>query len=299
MTKVERDGAFTPPEVEIVQGKRGVEMLVALAFVVSVLASIALAVAFVLGGQPQIEGALLFVILTGIGVGMVAWGKYLVPQGPYSQQREVLKSEIAERQAFLASLDRGQRQMGRRPFLMKLMGASIGVFGLVNLFPFLRSLGPQPKKALYTTPWKKGAQLVDANGGVVTVNTLEVGGMVTVFPSYDVGGAISQTVLIRVANTDITTRPGRETWGPQGYLAFSKICTHAGCPVGLYQELTQQLLCPCHQSLFDVLTGANPVFGPAPRPLPQLPLYVDSSGYIRAQAGYDEPVGPGFWERGA
>ena len=96
----------------------------------------------------------------------------------------------------------------------------------------------------------------------------------------------------------ITTKPGRETWGPAGYVAYSKVCTHAGCPVGLYEQLTQQLLCPCHQSLFNVREGAQPIFGPAPRPLAQLPLYVDGAGYLRAQTGYDEPIGPGFWERG-
>ena len=90
------------------------------------------------------------------------------------------------------------------------------------------------------------------------------------------------------------------SWGPEGYLAFSKVCTHAGCPVALYQKALDELLCPCHQSIFEVGPGrpATPVFGPAPRPLPQLPLYVDSKGYLRAQNRYDEPVGPGFWERG-
>jgi ubiquinol-cytochrome c reductase iron-sulfur subunit len=80
-------------------------------------------------------------------------------------------------------------------------------------------------------------------------------------------------------------------------VAYSKVCTHAGCPVDLYQEQLYQLLCPCHQSLFDVLKGAQPVFGPAPRPLPQLPLKIDEAGYLVASAGYDQPIGPGFWER--
>ena len=286
-------------EIPIVDGHRGIELAVAMCFVVAVLATIGLGVTFWYGGQPQIEGVLLFVTLGGIGLGMVAWGKYLVPQGPYVQERETLKSEILERQAFLESLERGQRQVGRRPFLGKLMGASIGLFGLINLFPFLRSLGPQPKKALYITTWKPGSLVVGPDGSTVNINTLEIGGALTVFPSDDVGGAISQTMLVRVSNSSWTTRKGRETWGPNGYLAYSKVCTHAGCPVGLYQELTQQLLCPCHQSLFDVLNGATPVFGPAPRPLPQLPLYFDASGNLHAQSGYDEPVGPGFWERGA
>src|SRR5262249_41267870 len=153
----------------------------------------------------------------------------------------------------------------------------------------LRSLGPLPKKLLYTTTWRKGSYLTMVDGTHVNVNTLAVGGIATVFPENDLGGALSQTVLVRIQeNGDIVTRPGRETWGPHGYLAFPKVCTHAGCPVGLYEELTQQLLCPCHQSLFDVRIGAEPVFGPAPRPLAQLPLYVDSEGNLRAQAGYDE-----------
>lgn len=279
-----------------------VERLIAISFILSVLATIGLGVTYWLGGQPQVEGALLFVALGGIGVGIVAWGKYLVPQGPYVQERHELRSDDVEREAMHASLSRGLNQVQRRSFLLRLLGASVGAFGLINLFPFLRSLGPVPGKSLFLTDWKAGSRLVTASGRVVTVNDLEVGGVLTVFPEgweNTPMNAIDQVVLVRPATTDLVTRPGRETWGPQGYLAFSKVCTHAGCPVGLYQELTQQLLCPCHQSLFDVLTGATNVFGPAPRPLPQLPLYVDSEGVLRAQAGFDEPVGPGFWERGA
>jgi ubiquinol-cytochrome c reductase iron-sulfur subunit len=98
---------------------------------------------------------------------------------------------------------------------------------------------------------------------------------------------------------NIVTAAGRETWSPLGYMAFSKVCTHAGCPIGLYQQQTHQLLCPCHQSLFDVGPGkaAQPVFGPAPRPLPQLPLYIDADGFLRAQKPYNQPVGPSFWWR--
>jgi len=104
-------------------------------------------------------------------------------------------------------------------------------------------------------------------------------------------------VLIRISTSDFTTRPGRETWGPSGYVAYSKLCTHLGCPVGLYEQQLEQLVCPCHQSMFDVTNGCEPNFGPAPRPLPQLPIYVDGRGLIRAQSDYLEPVGPGFWER--
>lgn len=279
------------------QVERRYERIVGVSFAISLLASIALGVVFWQGGQTQAEGALLFVVLGGLGFGIVAWGKYLVPQGPYVQEREDLRSSTDEKQAFAESLERGESLLLRRSFLVKLLGGAVGAFGIITLFPFIRSLGPQPKKMLYVTNWKKGSFLVRPDGSKVHVSDLEVGGVLTVFPEGHVGGAISQTILIRPAFQDIVTKPGRETWGPQGYLAYSKVCTHAGCPVGLYQELTQQLLCPCHQSLFDVLSGANPVFGPAPRPLPQLPLAVDSNGYLIAQSGYNEPIGPGFWER--
>jgi ubiquinol-cytochrome c reductase iron-sulfur subunit len=112
-----------------------------------------------------------------------------------------------------------------------------------------------------------------------------------------VGSAVDQTMLIRPQATPFVTKPGRGSWTPDEYVAYSKVCTHAGCPVGLYQEQLKQLLCPCHQSLFNVTEGARPVFGPAPRPLPQLPLMIDDNGFLVAQSGYHEPIGPGFWER--
>lgn len=279
------------------RSERRFEKVIGVSFMISFLASIALGVVFWQGGQTQLEGAFLFVALGGLGFGIVAWGKYLVPQGPYVQDREELQSPSLEKDAFIESLERGENQIQRRSFLVKLLGGSVAAFGVIALFPFIRSLGPQPKKMLYVTNWKKGSALIRSDGSKVKASDLEVGGVLTVFPEGHPGGAISQTILIRPSFQDIVTKKGRESWGPQGYLAYSKVCTHAGCPVGLYQELTQQLLCPCHQSLFDVMTGANPVFGPAPRPLPQLPLMIDSSGYLRAQAGYDEPIGPGFWER--
>jgi ubiquinol-cytochrome c reductase iron-sulfur subunit len=102
---------------------------------------------------------------------------------------------------------------------------------------------------------------------------------------------------MRVEPGLIVPLPGRETWTPDGYVVYSKICTHAGCPVGLYQRETQQLLCPCHQSSFDVLHHAKPVFGPAAAPLPQLPIELGADGFLRATGDFSEPVGPSFWRR--
>jgi ubiquinol-cytochrome c reductase iron-sulfur subunit len=272
---------------------------VAVAFVVGILGFAGFGAAYWQNAHNYFLGGTLAIGMLGVGFGLVAWGKELMPKGPFSEERHPAEPTPEERQRFLQDFGgRGRVAIERRGFLGWLLGAAAGLLGIVAAFPLIRSLGPLPKLSLYTTKWRKGSYVVTADGRRVKVSDVEVGGILTVFPEGDEGSAISQTVLLRVANTNTVTRPGRETWGPQGYLAFSKVCTHAGCPVGLYMEVTQQLLCPCHQSLFDVLDGCEPVFGPAPRPLPQLPLYIDDEGYLRAQAGYDEPIGPGFWERG-
>ena len=177
----------------------------------------------------------------------------------------------------------------------------MGIFGVVSAFPLVRSLGPLPKGILFHTDWAKGTYLVDITGRRVHQDDLAVGSIVTVYPEglqdSDNGQAVDQTVLIRLSNEDFVTQKGRETWGPQGYVAYSKLCTHLGCPVGLYEQELQLLVCPCHQSMFDVTNGAIPNFGPAPRPLPQLPLMFDASGYLQSQSDFNQPVGPGFWER--
>jgi ubiquinol-cytochrome c reductase iron-sulfur subunit len=243
------------------------------------------------------------------------WGKYLLPQGPFEEKRHSMRSSDEERAAMAAVItERGGMVFRRRSVLGGLLGLGGAVMGVVLLFPLLRSLGPRPlppgakdasvDNSLYLTNWHSGAYLVDVNQRRVHVTDVEVGGFMTVFPegfTSDIDMEVDQTMLIRVAgpDTEVVTEPHRAGWGPAGYLAFSKVCTHAGCPVGLFQHQTLQMLCPCHQSLFDVGQGrpANPVFGPAPRPLPQLPLYVDAQGFMRAQAGYNQPVGPSFWER--
>lgn len=237
------------------------------------------------------------VIFFGLGLG--AWGKFLMPQGPFEEPRALMQTTTEEKELFVSDFaSRGKVAIERRGFLGKALGAAAAVLGIVAAFPLVRSLGPLPKHSLYTTKWRKGSYLTDINGRRLKTSDIDVGGVVTVFPQDDVGGALSQTLLLRPQTTDIVTMKGRETWAPQGYIAFSKVCTHAGCPVGLYEQAFEELLCPCHQSMFDIYTGAMPIFGPAPRPLPQLPLYIDRSGHLRAQDGYDEPIGPGFWERG-
>jgi ubiquinol-cytochrome c reductase iron-sulfur subunit len=276
------------------------EMVVAFFLLVGLAGFVAYGGLYWVGGQTQWEGVFMGVGLFGFGFGLSAWGKYLLPQGPFVEERHELAGTEAEREALTAAVvDRGVMVVRRRGFLGTLLGAGAAVMGVVLGFPLIRSLGPTPKKTFDVTSWRPDSHLVDLDGKPVHVTDLQVGGALTVFPKGHEGSSVDQTMLVRAqpAGEQVVTMPGRESWGPEGYVAYSKLCTHAGCPVGLYEQLNQQLLCPCHQSLFNVLTGANPVFGPAPRNLPQLALKLDDQGFLVAQHGYTEPVGPGFWER--
>jgi len=271
------------------------ERRIAILLVCSTLAALGLAGVYIAGGQPQAEGALLGVSLGGIGVALILWARGLSTEGAVIGERGTL-ADPGEQAAVEERLEEVTDEPGRRSVL-KLFWAAGGALGLAAVFP-VRSLGPAPGRALLTTAWRPGSRLVDQDGRPVRIETLQIGGTLTVFPEGTEDAGDSQVVLVRVETDRIRPRRGRETWSPQGYIAYSKICTHVGCPVGLYQSDTHELLCPCHQSTFDVLDGARPRFGPATRSLPQLPLNVDGQGFLTAQGDFDEPVGPGFWNRG-
>jgi ubiquinol-cytochrome c reductase iron-sulfur subunit len=149
-----------------------------------------------------------------------------------------------------------------------------------------------------TSPFRRGTRLVDEQGRPVSVDALQTNGFLTVFPEGDLDDEYAQTALIRLdPNMEFTPVQGREDWTPDRYIAYSKVCTHVGCPVGLYEAQLGTLLCPCHQSTFDVYDGAQPVFGPAAKPLPQLPLAVDDDGNLIAAGPFSDPIGPGFWNQ--
>ena len=296
---LEQDFSHLEPEA---RNPELVERVIAVTFLAGIACLAGFGWAFWINAQPWKLGATLGGGLFFLGVGLVAWGKYLMPRGPFVEERHALANSEEDRNAFAAAIvERGGVVVKRRKVLGGLLGGGMGVFSLVALFPLLRSLGPLPKDTLDHTDWTKGSYVVDQSGRRVQVGDLAVGSIVTVFPegtqNTDRGQAVDQTVLIRLSNEDFTTQKGRETWAPKGYVAYSKLCTHLGCPVGLYEQQLQLLVCPCHQSMFDITNGAIPQFGPAPRPLPQLPLYIDAQGNLRAQRDYHTPVGPGFWER--
>lgn len=265
-----------------------------LALLVSTTASLALAGVYVAGGQPQLEGALLAVSLGAIGAALILWGKKILAGPDDVEPREALPSPVAEVDEAQEAIEEGGERIARRRFLVRLLGAAGGALGVALLFP-IRSLGPSPGRSLLETAWSAGARLVTEDGRPLPADALERGSIVTVFPEGWVGSADAQAVLVRVDSSRLALPEGRDAWAPEGNLCYSKVCTHAGCPVGLYVETEHALRCPCHQSTFDVLTGAEPVSGPAVRPLPQLPLEVDAERYLVASGDFSGPVGASFW----
>ena len=278
------------------------ERIIALILVVAIVMIAGFGAAYWQNWNPWAIGATMGAGLFLLGFGLTAWGKYLMPQGPFVEERHVLASSAEDRDSMAAALvERSAVVVKRRKLLGGLFALGSSIFGIVLIFPLLRSLGPQPGLSLDASDWRKGSLLVDSNGRPVKKGTLVVGGIMTVYPegkqNTTYGQSVDQTVLIRVQDSNLVTARGRESWAPAGYVAYSKMCTHLGCPVGLYEQQLELLVCPCHQSMFNVRNGAVPQFGPAPRPLPQLALYFDASGNLRAQAPYDQALGPGFYER--
>ncbi len=279
--------------------KIGATALAATCFVVGIVGAVSFALVYRNsefltheGIFTQALGASLMVAFLGIGAGLVVWAHSFMP-GEGSEERP-FTVKPGERDEAEAAFREQTEAIGRRSLLGRLLAAAVGATGLAALVP-LRSLGPSPFPPRRHTGWEHGNRLVSEEGKPVAVHEMEFNSILTVFPETRIRDPDSQTVLLRVPPGLLQPEKGREDWSPEGYIAFSKVCTHAGCPVGLYQVESQRLFCPCHQSAFDVLQAAKPLFGPATRPLPQLPLAIDPEGFLIAQDDFHEPVGPGFW----
>jgi ubiquinol-cytochrome c reductase iron-sulfur subunit len=241
-----------------------------------------------------------------IGMGAVHWAKTLMSDTEVIAQRHEMRSEPEDRTDFVETVKEqaALANLGRRTLIKRSLGLSLGLIGLSPLI-LLRDLGPLPKSQLATTDWAKGTRLLtDPGDRPIKPSDLEVGSVAQVLPALPTG--IERTLenigkdavlLIRLRPEDFQLSPERLSWTHEGIIAFSKICSHMGCAVALYEQQTKHLLCPCHQSTFDVTRAAKVIFGPAARPLPQLAITVDAEGYLVAQQPFTEPVGPSFWER--
>jgi len=267
-------------------------LFVFIAFIFAVVGGVGFLLAYWSDSANWVLGGTLAIFLGGFGVALVLSAHWLMPHKEATEEREKLPSPPDERQGVFEEFYSGEVQ--RRSMLRWMVSVVAGIFaaGVISLF---RSLGKSPVPSLLNTVWTRGQRLVTSEGKPVSVNSLDLGSSITVFPEDSVGAENAQTVLIRVNEHYLQLPWGRSNWAPMGYVAYSRVCTHAGCPVGLFEADTDLLLCPCHQSTFDVLRAACPTSGPAARPLPQLPLYADADGYLRAGGGFSEPPGPGFW----
>ncbi|MEU6203888.1 Rieske 2Fe-2S domain-containing protein [Micromonospora musae] len=261
-------------------------------------------------------GVTLGLALLGIGIGILSWGKKLLPKEVSIQDRhegavsEDNRTITGQTIVYMAD----EFGVKRRPLLGISLLAGLVPIGAVAAAPLVGGLISNPHKnnQMFTTGFApaEGGQrirLVREDGRPIRPADVSAGGQLTVFPGIEHGisnqHADSPTLLIHLRDEDAQeSRRANERvghgdymWG--NYAAFSKICTHAGCPASLYEQQTNRLLCPCHQSQFLITDNARPVFGPASRRLPQLPIEVDSEGFFVAKSDYTETIGPDFWER--
>jgi ubiquinol-cytochrome c reductase iron-sulfur subunit len=258
-------------------------------------------------------GTSLAVALLALGTGSMIWVRHLTPNIEIEEERHDLASEPEQRKAFQTEFAEGAAisQVTRRPLVRRTLLLATAPLALAPLV-LLRDLGPLPQTDLRHTVWKKGLRAVTL-GGLRPLTLADIatpGSMITVIPE---GYQDDPDALAKAGVILIKFEPGQMSW-PDRYdggtlvatmnwtidniVAYSKICTHVGCPVALYEQTTHHILCPCHQSTFDASNGAWVIFGPAPRPLPQLPLMLDAEGYLAAASDFTQPVGPSFWERG-
>ena len=258
-------------------------------------------------------GATLGLALGGIGIGILTWAKKIYPKEELVQDRHDGASDPEDRKLTGATLANIGEELGiaRRPMLKRalLLGAApLGIAAIMPLGALIKSPGDDLFETGFNPKFNNGkpVRLMREDGTLIRPEEVSVGGQITVFPAIPGGAtnkfADSPTLLIRLREED--AKEARENAfemnkGSQyeNLVAYSKICTHLGCPASLYEQQTNRLLCPCHQSQFHITDNARPIFGPASRSLPQLPISVDEEGYLYATSDFKVAIGPAFWER--
>jgi ubiquinol-cytochrome c reductase iron-sulfur subunit len=323
-------GDLPTAPVDEAHAKR-VEKIVAACFVIAFLAGCGFIAAYIglevgsdrLGsGDNVVDAALrsnvalgtsLSVTLLALGLGALLWVRHLMPNVEVVEERHELRSDTVDRQAFQEYFKEGaaNSQFVKRPLVRRtLMLGTLPLLAAPVLL--LRDLGPLPGTSLRHTVWSPGRRLLvyGTNTPITPADFSEPGSMITIVPEgyEDDPDALTKATVILIrfepGQLQVPTRYAGSTmigtmnWTVDNIVAYSKICTHIGCPVALYEQTTHHILCPCHQSTFDAATGATVIFGPAARPLPQLPMTTDAQGYLVAKSDFTQPVGPSFWERG-
>jgi ubiquinol-cytochrome c reductase iron-sulfur subunit len=301
-----------PAEPENPAKAKRAEKVVAACFLVAMFAGLGFIASYVIFGVDTVDrtlhsnlalGSTMAVAFLALGVGATIWVRHLMPQVEMTEERHPMASTPENRAAFAETFEEGAEasQFVKRPLVRRTLIAATVPVALAPIL-LLRDTGPLPGTSLDHTVWKKGTRVVvfGTNRPLTPAEFDSPGASLSVIPE---GYADDDDALAKAATTLIKFRPGelqRPTvlnWTVDNIVAYSKICTHLGCPAALYEQTTHHILCPCHQSTFDATHGARVIFGPATRPLPQLPLTTDAQGYLVAQSDYHEPVGPSFWER--
>jgi ubiquinol-cytochrome c reductase iron-sulfur subunit len=247
--------------------------------------------------------------LFGIGFGAVHWSKSLMDGHDLVEARHPTRGSEETREKAVEVFHLGNKESGftRRKLIRNSLIGALVVTPLPAVVLF-RDLAPagDPVERLKHTLWEEGTKLTrDPDGTPIKAADVTLGSVFHVIPDglaeMHEGKleekAKAAVLLMRLDPKDLHISPERADWSFDGIVAYSKICTHVGCPVALYEQQTHHLLCPCHQSQFDITREAAVIFGPAKRPLPQLPITVDEEGYLVARSDFTEPVGPSFWER--
>ncbi len=257
--------------------------------------------------------------LLAIGIGAIHWSKAIMSDKEFIEPRHATRGRDETRAAVVNAFATANEEsgFGRRTMIRNSLFAALvasilpGVTLFRGLAPESSAATPQsgdPVALLSHTMWKEGSRLShDPSGRPIRAADVTLGSAFHVIPEelaglgHDEGyleeKAKAVVLLMRLLPEDLNETEDRKDWSYNGIVAYSKVCTHVGCPVALYEQQTHHLLCPCHQSQFDVANGAAVIFGPAARPLPQLPITVDDEGYLVARSDFQEPVGPSFWER--
>lgn len=271
------------------------------AFVLATAGGITAAVAYWTERTETALGVGLALALGGIGFGLVAWAKSLGLDEEAVEERPRLALDDAEREELAAATAPATPSLHRRT-LFGLLGAAVAALVAGFVGP-IGSLGPRPRGGRNRTAWAPGARLVTVDGRPVPAGTDVFDQLVTVYPEGAIGSDDAQVVLLRL-RPDLLTERTIRGGAVLGWVAYSKVCTHAGCSVGLFGIDTRppievrELVCPCHQSVFDPVDAARPVGGPATRSLPQLPLAIDVDGHLVALDDFDRVVGPIAWDEG-
>jgi len=302
------------------EGAKRVERQVVGLFALSVLGTIGFIVAYVLVRPGETVASMrlsnlllgigLFLAMFSIGVAAIHWAKALMSDREIVEERHPQRSDDEVRAAAVAELEQGaaDSNIGRRGLLKGAVVSAVALAPLTVAVPLIGELGGDWDIDKFRhTLWRKGKRLAtDPTGEPIRAADVTIGSTYHVIPegmreeagdSWIEEKAKAVVLMVRMDPRDLKEPEERRGWSYDGIVAYSKICTHVGCPVALYEQQTHHLLCPCHQSTFDMSDGAKVVFGPASRPLPQLPITVDDEGYLVAQSDFHEPIGPSYWER--